>query len=411
MQLKQTPFYSVSQDLSLMSLTQSKNFEAISIKTPPWRFIKFGKNLQPLKTDTARKPISKLVPHVCLSPSQMKIYATTQGPLTAPWSLKDKGYGLFTSQLTVGSGYRLLFASCVCLSVILTVVIWSVTPITFKKVSEKAKDGSCCCLFWGAAIVVAAINMACVVAEPTLIIFGHSFPPHHTWSTASAWGRYFFIAKEFQIAGFWVLDLVVAVFTVTIFGKGVTQFPIPVVLEAIADWFFCCSWWNIIPGYEPGRAKLLQGIAIWNFLFLTHLLMIAALPTVLWAFIFPIRMLSVTLLVVVCVLILVSLTSAVLTMLPITHPRRDAERRNGKFHCKMVLYLLLVLLPFVPMVTLLVLYLNLITTEMSTDTPTDKLESFVPTAALSIVLWLMRNKVDNLAKQVPEPNDVQMIQP
>ncbi len=47
-----------------MSLLQKKYLEAISIKNPDYSlgvYIKFGKNLKPLKTDTARKPISKVV--------------------------------------------------------------------------------------------------------------------------------------------------------------------------------------------------------------------------------------------------------------------------------------------------------------------------------------------------------------
>ena len=298
-----------------------------------------------------------------------------------------------------GTEYYILFSNYIVLSAFVTTALWGFSPRAYKAAATKAATSdSFCFRFWGVAVVAMLCNTVAIIFEPVVIVKYLVVSPK--WTDISNMALAFGCAKVIQLFLFLVTDFIAAVLIVKVLQKD-AYFPAPALLKVTAD--FCCCCRYVRSNTHTAVHKLLQVVAIWNLLLFVHMVTIGVLPTILWIFILPIKMLSVISLTTAALFSLTAFMATTFSLLPLVRPPSPGpihlttnqarasqahDDNNSQDKCSIVIQMLLIPQLFATVTLMFVLYLNLVTTQMDTNKPTDILASFIPTALLAVVGWV-----------------------
>ena len=137
-------------------------------------------------------------------------------------------------------------------------------------------------------------------------------------------------------------------------------------------------------------------LGLWNLMLFIHLLSLAVLPTVIWAFVLPLRIVS---LITSIGAILFCLTAAVAVFIysissisTVCQPQQSGINKC----CNICRVLCLVAIPPLFLVILVlgtVIYLRLVMTSIDTTSVAGIIASFIPTAVLTVIGWVVGGKV------------------
>ena len=354
-----------------------------------------------------------------VAPLQLKVYAKAQGRPTALWDINDKRYAVDQKKEDSGTDYHILFANYIFLSALVTTALWGLSPRAYKAVASRAADSdSFCFRFWGTAIVAMLCNFVTIIFEPVVIVKYLVINPQ--WAHIPSWALVFGYTKLIEMFLFLATDFVLALLIVTALQKD-TYYPVPTLLDVMADMYCCCRFVTT----RQHVHKFHQLIAIWSVLFFVHTVAIGMVPTMLWVFIQPIKMLLVVTITIATLFSLSIFMAAMFSLLPLvrippplvspalqTQASQLDSSIRGK--CSVMLQMLLILQLCVTVTLTFVLYLNLVTTEIDTNKPTSILASFVPTALLTIVGWLVTTRAwqaftDEQTDSTPQPRRLQRL--
>ena len=320
------------------------------------------------------------------------MYAKAQGRPTPQWDINDKRYAVDQKKVDRGTDYHILFANYILLSALVTTALWGLSPRAYKAAASRAADSdSFCFRFWGTAIVAMLCNIVTIIFEPVVIVKYLVISSH--WVDIPSWALVFGYTRLIKMFLFLATDFVLALLIVTVIQKD-TYYPVPTLLDVM----YCCCRFSKNRGFVH---KFYQLIAIWSLLFFVHTVAIGMLPTMLWVFIQPIKMLLVITLTIATLFSLSIFMAAMFSLLPLVRmpppsasPTQDSQQNDSpaRVRCSIVLQMLLIPQLCATVTLTFVLYLNLVTTEIDTSKPTSILASFVPTALLTIVGWLITTR-------------------
>lgn len=328
------------------------------------------------------------------------MYAKAQGRPAPQWDLNDKRYAADRDKVDSVTDYRILFANYIFLSALVTTALWGFSSRAYKAVGSKAADNDYFCFrFWGIVIVAMLCNIVTIIFEPVVIVKYLVINSH--WTHIPKWALVFGYTKLIEMFVFLVTDFILALLIVSVFQRDI-YYPVPTLLDVMADMYCCCK----VVKNRQFVQKFHQLIAVWNVLFFVHTVAIGIVPTMLWAFIQPIRMLLVITITVATLFSLSIFMAAMFSLLPLVPIRPpspaatiqtqtsqdDSRTRNYRKTCSILLQMLLILELCGTVTLTFMLYLNLVTTEIDTSKPTSILASFVPTALLTTIGWLITTR-------------------
>ena len=141
---------------------------------------------------------------------------------------------------------------------------------------------------------------------------------------------------------------------------------------------------------------LVRLLALWSLMLFIHLLSLAVIPTMIWAFVLPLRIIS---LITSIGAILFCLTAAVAVFIYSISSVRNScqpQQRGITKCCSICRVFCLVAIPplFLAILVLgTIIYLRLIMTSIDTTSVAGIIASFLPTAALTIIGWLVTGRV------------------
>ena len=162
-------------------------------------------------------------------------------------------------------------------------------------------------------------------------------------------------------------------------------------LVVILSSVFCCMF--LCSKHNQLQETLFHLLALWN---LIHLLSLGVLPTMIWAFVLPLRIIS---LITSIWAILFCLTAAVAVFIySISSIGNTSQRQQSGINqcCSICHVFCLVAIPPLFLVILVlgtVIYLRLIMTSIDATTVAGIIASFLPTAALTIIGWVVSGRV------------------
>ena len=143
----------------------------------------------------------------------------------------------------------------------------------------------------------------------------------------------------------------------------------------------CCS--------KRNQETLVRLLALWSLMLFIHLLSLAVLPTMVWAFVLPLRIIS---LITSIWAILFCLTAAVAVFIYSISSISISSQNGINKCCSICRVFCLVAIPplFLAILVLgTIIYLRLIMTSIDTTSVAGIIASFLPTAALTIIGWLV----------------------
>ena len=248
-------------------------------------------------------------------------------------------------------------------------------------------------------MVAMLCDIITIMFEPVIILKYLVISPK--WTDISNWALAFSCTKVIHIFLYLVTDFIVALVIVKVLHKDVV-YPIPALLGVIGDLCCCCK--------SKARRivrKCLQLVALWSILVFIHIVTIDVIPTLLWVFVLPVRMLSVITLTIAVVISLSIFMATLFSILPLVPPpspilpttnlmqtSRCCGSKGTKNKCNILLQILLIPQLITAVSFMFLLYLNLfVTTDIDTSTPTGILAPFLPTALLTIIGWLVTTGV------------------
>ena len=142
--------------------------------------------------------------------------------------------------------------------------------------------------------------------------------------------------------------------------------------------------------------EIVHLLGLWNLMLFIHLLSLAVLPTVIWAFVLPLRIVS---LITSIGAILFCLTAAVAVFIysissisTVCQPQQSGINKC----CNICRVLCLVAIPPLFLVILVlgtVIYLRLVMTSIDTTSVAGIIASFIPTAVLTVIGWVVGGRV------------------
>lgn len=335
---------------------------------------------------------------------QLKVYAKAQGNITPTWDISNKGYGVYEPNLDDGRIESILYTTMIVLALLVTTVLWSVSAQVYNEIANTCsrRDSEMwCVLFWGASVTATLCNTAAIITEPVVLIYDLS--KHFTWPDSN-WDARYGLAKLSIITMFYVSDIIVALYIVLKRGRD-TTLPVPKLLKELADHCCCCYYC----GGVTSTLKFIQILAVWNLLLFVHFVSIAVLPTTLWIFVLPIRMMWMVVLMFAALFLLVLFMGTIFSINQLVGPNapenrniqveqeREVQMRQVKrSRLSMIVQIIIAALLIATVSLLVVLYLDLVTTEMTTNTPTEVLTKFLPTGIVTVVGWFVSTRLGRL---------------
>ena len=218
---------------------------------------------------------------------QLRVYASTQRSRSS-WSVGDLKYKGYSCGTAYDFTLQLLLLSISILTVVLTtIVLMRAAPKRYQKLeSNVEKVNQWYSFFWAASFMASVCIIAVLLCEilavavtdtPTVIrLYMYNI-------------RIMVIIKLAMVGLLTPLDILVTCYIISKSEKE--GFPVPMLVYILSFPLcctcFCCHCVKLI------RSKWIQSLALSSLLLFTQLVALNALPTIMWAFVFPVQGLAV----------------------------------------------------------------------------------------------------------------------
>ena len=297
---------------------------------------------------------------------QLKVYASTQQSRSS-WTAADFKYKGYSCESTNNLVTTSVLISIYVLTVALTTIaLIKVTPKLYKKLASHMESGNqsykVYSFFWASSFVASMCNIALLLFESISFLYLFS---------ASYW-----IIKVPMMFALILLDILVAI----CIPKN-AEFPIPY-LAYILSFPLCCTFCCCS---KQLRSKWIQTLALTSFFIFVQFIALSALPTILWAFVFPVQTLSVTTLcaaAIFCVIALIALLLRNIGQLAYSRRYRD--------NCNILQPFLILMVTLFLAIMILSFYIYIKSTSgVTTNQVGGFIVSFLPSAILTIIGWFV----------------------
>ena len=304
------------------------------------------------------------------------MYASTQRSHSF-WTAADfkyQGYGN-----SCGSNWTLegfLIGISVLAVVLTTIVLIRAAPKLYQKVALNVKRGNqWYSFFWTASFMASLCNFALLVVEfmGLQLLFNHNICSNPQNSLVMNF------VKGMMIYLLIPLDILVAI----CIPKS-EEFPIPSIVY-ILSYPICCTFWCYTCCHHSKKLRLkwIQALALTNLLFFTQFVAFSALPTILWAFVFPIQTLAVVTFFAAAIFCLTALIAVLIKNIG----QLVCSRRGNCYSSFM--QLLMVILFVALVISTGFVYINFITSGIKTNQVGGFIVTFLPSAILTILGWFV----------------------
>ena len=295
--------------------------------------------------------------------------------------LKYKGY----SCNPYPPGKTLLVSIAVLTVVLTTVVLIKMAPKFYQNVVSQCHSTSSYSFFWAASFVASMCNVAVLCFETVNYYYYFDFD--------------MIITRKAMMLLLLPLDILV-----TFCIPKSTEFPIPK-LAYIFSFLLCCSCCFFICcvcSRQPRQlhSKWIQTLALTSLFIFAQIIALSALPTIMWAFVFPIQTLAVIAFLVAALFCMTALIALLLRNIGhVTCSRRCL----GGWNIMQLLLIPMVALFLAIVVLSFYLYVQC-TTGIQTNQVGGFIASFLPSAILTIIGWFVTR--GNIFKQtLPQESD------
>ena len=316
------------------------------------------------------------------------MYASTKRSRSS-WNAADFQYKGYSCGTAYDVTLQLLLLSISILTVALTTIALTMAaPKLYQKVASNAeKDNQWYSFFWAAsfmaslciiAVLLCEILAAAVTDTPTVI---HLYMNHI---------KTMVIIKLAIMLGLVIpLDILIACYIIFKSEKG--GFLVPKLVH-ILSFPLCCTCFCYKD--EDMRLKWIQTLALTSLLLFTQLVALSALPTIMWAFVFPIQ----------GVAVITFFAAAIFCMTALIALLIRTIGHTGDNQNFMKFLLLLVVILFLAVVILTIyIYITYITSGIKTN-QVGSIVSFLTSAILTIIGWFV-TKGKFLKQLFPQEND------
>ena len=252
-------------------------------------------------------------------------------------------------------------------------------PKVYQNVASQCHNSVSYSFFWAASFVASVCNIALLFFEITIIYFLELL-----------------IIKTAMMFVLLLLDILV-----TVCIPKSTEFPIPK-LAYVFSFLLCCSGCCFICCVHSRQLylKWIQTLALTSLFIFAQFIALSALPTVIWAFVFPIQTLAV---IAFFVAALFCMTALIALLLRNIGQVGCSRRCLGSWSIMQLLLIPMVLLFLAIVILSFYLYLQC-TSGVKTNQVGGFIASFLPSAILTIIGWFVTK--GNVFKQtLPQESD------
>ena len=298
---------------------------------------------------------------------QLKVYASTQRSRSS-WTAADFKYKGYSCESIYNYTWIVLISISVLTVALTTIALIKVAPKLCKKLASHMESGNqsykVYSFFWASSFVASVCNIALLLFE-SIIFLPVNIYSHSYW-----------IIKVPMMFFLILLDILVAI----CIPKN-AKFPIPYLAYILAFPLcctFCCSSKQL-------RSKWIQTLALTSFFIFVQFIALSALPTILWAFIFPVQILSVTTLFAAAIFCVIALIALLLR-----NVGQLARRRRCRDNCSVLQPFLILMVTFFLAIMLLSFYIYIqFISGFTTNHVGGYIVSFLPSAILTIIGWFV----------------------
>ena len=281
-----------------------------------------------------------------------------------------------------------LLVSIAVLTVALTTaVLIKMGPKVYQNVASQCHNSASYSFFWAASFVASVCNIALLFYETPVVNYVYL-----------GYGRLLTI-KIAMMFLLMVLDILV-----TICIPKSTEFPTPIlayVFSVLLCFSGCCSICCVCSRHSRQLySKWIQTLALTSLFIFAQFIALSALPTIIWAFVFPIQTLAV---IAFFVAALFCMTALIALLLRNIGQVACSRRCLGSWSIMQLLLIPMVLLFLAIVILSFYLYLQC-TSGVKTNQVGGFIASFLPSAILTIIGWFVTK--GNVFKQMlPQESD------
>jgi len=301
---------------------------------------------------------------------QLRVYASTQRSRSS-WSVGDLKYKGYSCGTAYDFTLQLLLLSISILTVVLTtIVLMRAAPKRYQKLeSNVEKVNQWYSFFWAASFMASV----CIIAVLLCEILAVAVTDTPTVIRLYMYNIRIMVIIKLAMVGLLIpLDILVTCYIISKSEKE--GFPVPLLVYILyfplCCTCFCCHCVKLI------RSKWIQSLALSSLLLFTQLVALNALPTIMWAFVFPVQGLAV----------ITSFAAAIFCMTALIALLIRTIGHTGDSQNFMKFLLLPVAILFLAVVILTIyIYITYITSGIKTSQVGGSLVSFLPSAILTII--------------------------
>ena len=304
---------------------------------------------------------------------QLKVYASTQQSRSS-WTAVDFKYKGYSCESTYA--LAVLISISVLTVALTTIALIKVTPKLYKKVASHMESGNqsykVYSFFWASSFVASVCNIALLLFETSFFLYQFS---------ASYW-----IIKVPMMYFLILFDILVAI----CIPKN-AEFPIPY-LAYILSFPLCCTYCcctccccTCCHRSKQLRSKWIQTLALTSLFLFAQFIALSALPTILWAFVFPVETLSVTTLFAAAIFCVIALIALLLRNIG-----QLVRSRRCRDNCNILQPFLILMVTLFLAIMILSFYIYIkFTSGVTTNQVGGFIVSFLPSAILTIIGWFV----------------------
>ena len=269
-----------------------------------------------------------------------------------------------------------------------TAILIKMAPKVYQNVASQCHNSTSYSFFWAASFVASVCNIALLLYEITTFSI----------DLGNGYGILIIIKIAMMLLLF-LLDILVAI----CIPKS-TEFPVPK-LAYVFSFLLCCSGCCFIccvcsRHSRQLYSKWIQTLALTSLFIFAQFIALSALPTIIWAFVFPIQTLAV---IAFFVAALFCMTALIALLLRNIGQVACSRRCLGSWSIMQLLLIPMVLLFLAVVILSFYLYLQC-TSGIKTNQVGGFIASFLPSAILTIIGWFVTK--GNVFKQMlPQESD------
>ena len=341
------------------------------------------------------------------------MYASTQRSRSS-WNVEDLKYqGYYNSCDSDWTLVPVLVTTAVLIVALTTITLFKATPKIYRKVALRVKRGNqWYSFFWAASFMASLCNFALLLCEVVPGMNFWYFVASSQWSDyleqhacsieTLPFLLYMYIIKMIMMFLLILLDILAAI----CIPKS-EEFLIPY-LAYILSFPLCCTCCcctccccSCCRRSKQLRSKWIQTLALTSLFLFTQFIALSALPTILWAFVFPVQILSVITFfgaAIFCVTAFIAVLIRNIGQLTCRGRCRD------NWNTLQPLLILMVTLFFAIVILTSYVYIKFITSRIDTSQVGGFIVSFLPSAILTILGWFV-TKGKFIEQMFPQESD------